>query len=48
MTDYKKLYFELFNKITEVIEELKEVQLKTEELFISDENNSLCEDGKNN
>ena len=43
-TDYKKLYSELFNGITTVIEELKTLQAKTEELFISDENNNLLED----
>ena len=43
-TDYKKLYSELFNGITAVIEELKTLQAKTEELFISDENNNLPEE----
>jgi len=28
MPDYKEMYFELFNKITDVIEELKEIQRK--------------------
>ena len=44
MTDYKKLYFELFNGITDVIEKLKDLQIRTEELFINDENNNVCED----
>lgn len=48
MTDYKKLYFELFNKITDIIEELKAIQIRAEELFISDENNNVCEDEKEN
>ncbi len=34
MTDYKTMYFELFNKITDVIEELKSVQQRTEEIYI--------------
>ncbi len=34
MADYKKMYFELFNKITDVIEELKEIQQKTEEIYM--------------
>ncbi len=37
MPDYKKLYFELFNKISDIIEELKEVQIKAEEMFMNDE-----------
>ena len=44
MTDYKKLYFELFNGITDVIEKLKALQIRTEELFINDENNNVCVD----
>lgn len=34
MTDYKKMYMILFNKITDVIEELQELQRKTEWLYI--------------
>ena len=35
MEDYKKLYYELFNKITDVIETLKKIQQDAEERFIS-------------
>ena len=35
MENYKKLYYELFNKITDIIEELKQIQLDAEEKFIS-------------
>lgn len=35
MTDYKSLYYQLFNKITDVIEELKDVQKRAEELYIN-------------
>ena len=35
MEDYKKLYFELFNKITDTIENLKKIQREAEEIFIS-------------
>ena len=35
MADYKRMYFELFNKITDVIEDLKDVQCKTEEIYIN-------------
>lgn len=37
MADYKAMYFELFHKITDVIEELKEIQQKTEEIYIQSE-----------
>ena len=39
MPDYKSLYFELFNKLTDVIEELKEIQVKMEEKYISENDN---------
>jgi len=38
--DYKKLYLELFNKITDVIEQFKDVQIKMEQVIISDESNT--------
>ena len=31
------LYFEIFNKITDMIEELKQLQVKMEEMYISAE-----------
>lgn len=34
LADYKKMYTTLFNKITDVIEELQEVQKETEDLYI--------------
>jgi hypothetical protein len=34
LADYKKMYAMLFNKITEVIEELQLIQKKTEDLYI--------------
>ena len=33
--DYKEMYFELFNKLTDIIEELKELQYKMEEMHIN-------------
>ena len=36
MPDYKEMYFKLFNKITDVIEELKDIQLKMEEQYEED------------
>jgi len=40
MHDYKKSYFELFNKVTDIIEQLQEVQRQMEQRLISDENNN--------
>ena len=37
MEDYKKMYFELFNEITDIIERLKEIQLKSEERYVEAE-----------
>ena len=34
MADYKELYYQLFNRVTEVIEQLKEVQIEMEEMYI--------------
>lgn len=35
MTDYKKMYYELFNAITDSMETLRKAQLATEEIFMS-------------
>ena len=35
MSDYKELYYKLFNKITDIIEDLKQVQCKMEEEYIN-------------
>ena len=35
MPDYKEMYFQLFNKLTDIIEELKELQCKMEEMHIN-------------
>ena len=34
MPDYKKLYHKMFNKVTDIIEELKELQIETEEVYM--------------
>ncbi len=39
MDDYKEMYYTLFNKMTDIINEIKEVQQKTEEMFISQNHN---------
>ncbi|MEE0944841.1 MAG: hypothetical protein UIM24_05265 [Clostridia bacterium] len=36
MPDCKEMYFKLFNKITDVIEELKKMQLEMEEKYVTD------------
>lgn len=35
MEDYKSMYFTIFNKITDIIEELKKLQQDMEEDYIS-------------
>lgn len=35
MPDYESMYYQLFNKITDVISELKDAQLQAEELYIN-------------
>ena len=42
MPDYKSMYLDLFNSITDAIEILTKAQRKTEEAYIN-----LCEDEKN-
>lgn len=39
--DYKTMYLTLFNKVTEVIEELKKVQAQTEEMYINAQENQV-------
>ncbi|MCL2562900.1 MAG: hypothetical protein FWE08_02560 [Oscillospiraceae bacterium] len=36
-TDYKKMYFTLFNAMTDAINILQEAQLKTEEMYEGDD-----------
>lgn len=38
MPDFEKLYFRLFNEITDTIEKLQQVQQKTEEMYLD-----MCE-----
>lgn len=37
MPDYQKLYTTLFNRISDVIEELQKAQQETEEMYISED-----------
>jgi len=41
MNDYKEMYFQLFNKITDVIEALMRIQQEMEEKYI--ENKEMSE-----
>lgn len=34
MVDYEEMYAKLFNKLTDVIEELQQVQRQTEDMYI--------------
>lgn len=41
MADYKKMYAALFNKITEMIEDLEEIQQQTEEMYLEQDDTPL-------
>ncbi len=41
MSNYKKMYYRLFNRISDVIDELKEIQQETEEMFIENQNPNI-------
>ena len=34
MTDYKQMYYKLFNKLTDIAEEIKQIQSEAEDLFL--------------
>ena len=44
MENYKEMYLQLFNKVTEVIEELIDIQAKTEEMYINAQDNETKND----
>jgi len=44
MEDYKEMYLNLFNNITEIIEELKKIQAETEEMYLNAQNNKTDEE----
>lgn len=41
MPDYQKMYFTLFNALTDVIRELQEAQRKTEQMYVNSSDPSL-------
>ena len=48
MPDYKAMYFNLFNSVTDAIEILTEAQKKAEEMYINScENDEISEDSDN-
>lgn len=48
ISTYKSMYNKLFNKITDVIYELQEIQQLTEEMYISSDEPTIIIIGKNN
>lgn len=40
MVEYKDMYYNLFGKITNIIEELKEIQTQMEEVYINADNSN--------
>ena len=44
MPNYKKMYFKMFNKVTDIIEELKELQIECEDMYIETYDESPQED----
>ncbi len=43
MPNYRKLYFELYNEISDLIKYLQEMQVSFEEKVICDENNEITD-----
>lgn len=48
MDSYKEMYYKLFNKITDIIDELQAIQAQTEEPFVSQEAEDLQKSGGDN
>lgn len=46
MIEYKSLYYQLFNKLTDIIEEMKEIQRHTEEKIININDNTGVDESK--
>lgn len=46
MKIYQQMYFKLFNKMTDMIFEIQEIQQEMEELFISSTTEEFCEDNE--
>jgi len=37
MADYKEMYYQIFNKLTDIMEEIKNLQLEMEEKYMKSE-----------
>ena len=44
MADYENMYYYLFNKITDIISELKDIQIQAEELYIKSSSEDIYEE----
>ena len=44
MADYKEMYYQLFGKITDIIEMLKEIQCQMEEMYVETDEKNCQED----
>lgn len=43
MSGYKQLYYKLFNKLTDIAEEIKHIQAEAEDLFLDGEDEETPE-----
>lgn len=43
MSDYKQMYYKLFNKLTDIAEEIKQIQAEVEDLFLDTEDEETPE-----
>lgn len=43
MADYKQMYFKLFNKLTDIADEIKQIQVEAEELFLESNEEAIPE-----
>ena len=41
MEDYKEMYYKLFNKISDVIEQLQDIQAEAEEMFVNSDSEEI-------
>lgn len=46
MPNYKKLYFQLFNDVTDAIEKLKQAQIDAEDAYIEDDEDNEIDTSK--
>lgn len=43
MADYKQMYYKLFNKLTDIAEEIKQIQADVEDLFLESDDETTPE-----